>query len=201
MTHGNDVGCPFRPHDPGNLRHGKHVTLLNLAGTDPLKRRGQHVHGSLGDRGSIRLILLADVNHAGPAIRIEVGQIILDHLYQLLLGGNEEHPVLRLLKARMWVTRSTSIKQDLYLSVPALPLSRDRAALRANTSRNKSVLPRFKGYTDWQTGLFDSVGTNVGAVIAGSGTRVKPLIWCRYWQSREHFFLFFSIVVHSRELK
>src|SRR5215210_5351696 len=75
MAERDQVGRLFRGHDAGELRHREHVTFGCLLVADQLQGRGLHDDAGLGRRYTLGDVLGADINHAGVAALIEMGEV------------------------------------------------------------------------------------------------------------------------------
>src|SRR5204862_7469478 len=71
----DQVGRLLRGHDAGELRHGEHVAFGCLLVADQLQGRGLHDNAGLGRRHALGDVLGADIDHAGVAALIEMGEV------------------------------------------------------------------------------------------------------------------------------
>ena len=65
--------------DAGHPGHGEHIALGDRAPGDERRGLGLHVHPGPGDGPAVARLLGRDVDHAGPAQRIEVGEAAVGH--------------------------------------------------------------------------------------------------------------------------
>ena len=74
-----EVAGPFGRLNAGDPGHGEHITLRHGPLSDQAGGLGLHVDPTPGHRPSSRGFLRGDVDHAGVAQRVEVGQAMFGH--------------------------------------------------------------------------------------------------------------------------
>ena len=71
----DQVGRPLGRLDAGDPGHGQHVALGDRAPGDQRRGLGLHEHLAAGDGPPVGRLLGGDVDHAGTAQRVEVGEL------------------------------------------------------------------------------------------------------------------------------
>src|SRR5436190_9842117 len=75
MAERNQVGRLLRRHDAGELRHREHVAFGCLLVADQLQGRRLHDDAGPGRRHALGGVLGADIDHAGVAALVEMGEV------------------------------------------------------------------------------------------------------------------------------
>ena len=86
MTQRDRVRSALRGHDAGHARHRKHVAFLDLAVDDGGDGLGPHDDLAPSDGPAVRRLFRRDVDHAGVARRVEMGELRIAHAESTVAG-------------------------------------------------------------------------------------------------------------------
>ena len=73
MAERDQVGGALGRHDPGDAGHSQDIAFLEIARADARKRRRLHPDAAAGDGDAPRCWFVADIDHGGAALSVEVG--------------------------------------------------------------------------------------------------------------------------------
>ena len=79
MAHGDQVRCPLGAHDAGNLGCRQHIAFFHPAAFDQFKCMGIEQHTTFCHGSSFCNLLVAHIDHPGPAALVKMGEILFCH--------------------------------------------------------------------------------------------------------------------------